>query len=613
MKNTIRSLVPLRLAPALAVAPALLCGVAATAPAQTAGQTTVTMSDANDVMNGQTPKMPAFPKLAKKPGCIRGYVKDVQGKPVADAYILVTAPTAWGRNKNVSARTNTSGYYEMAVPFPVAQVWYAGYAASVHGVRMALPLHPVDGRVESFSKAGEVENFALLPYGVADPAGVAQQANLSDNYYGGAFTVGYWGGDGPTHLPVGATLEITLTPDSPLLGNVPPRTFVIRQTIKEFGGLRINNVPLGRYKITARLVQNGNTVPLRLSENGNADRAGATRNERHGDTAVPHGRRGRKNRSRAARQPWPGRAEHCPGPMKGVFLMDKVFPHPAVMLRAGRPEDAEACGTICYEAFKAIAERHGFPPDIPSVEVASGLLSLALSHPDIYSVVAEADDGRVVGSNFLWEGDTIAGVGPITVDPAVQNGAIGRRLMEDVLERAREKRFAGVRLVQAAYHSRSLSLYAKLGFEVREPLANLQGPALGLEVPGYAVRPAAERDLDACSRLCRRVHGHDRGQELREAIRKGAATLVEHDGRITGYATGIGFFDHAVGEGNQDLKALIGAASAFSGPGFLLPIRNGELFRWCLEQGLRVNQTMTLMSLGLYNEPAGAFLPSVLY
>ena len=31
-----------------------------------------------------------------------------------------------------------------------------------------------------------------------------------------------------------------------------------------------------------------------------------------------------------------------------------------VTLRAGRPADAEACGRICYEAFKAIADQHNF-------------------------------------------------------------------------------------------------------------------------------------------------------------------------------------------------------------------------------------------------------------
>jgi hypothetical protein len=44
-----------------------------------------------------------------------------------------------------------------------------------------------------------------------------------------------------------------------------------------------------------------------------------------------------------------------------------------------------------------------------------------------------------------------------------------------------------------------------------------------------------------------------------------------------------------------------------------LPTRNGELFRWCLQHGLRLVHQMTLMTIGLYNEPAGAYLPSVLY
>jgi predicted N-acetyltransferase YhbS len=270
-----------------------------------------------------------------------------------------------------------------------------------------------------------------------------------------------------------------------------------------------------------------------------------------------------------------------------------------ISLRAGRPEDAEACGAICYEAFKVIAERHNFPPDFPSAEVAAGLLSELFSRGEVYSVVAEVD-GKIVGSNFLWENGIIAGVGPITVSPAAQNGAIGRELMEDVIGRAQSQRFAGVRLVQAAYHNRSLSLYTKLGFDAREPLSVLQGAALRM-------------DLDACNKLCLGVHGHDRGRELLDAIRGGSATVVEHGGRITGYATMIGFLGHAVAESNEDLKALIGAASSFQEPGFLLPTRNSALLRWCLEKGLRVVQPMTLMSTGLYNEPRGAFLPSVIY
>jgi predicted N-acetyltransferase YhbS len=287
------------------------------------------------------------------------------------------------------------------------------------------------------------------------------------------------------------------------------------------------------------------------------------------------------------------------------------MPH-APLLRAGGPQDAEACGVIAYEAFKNIADRHGFPPDFPGPAEAVELATLLLARPDIFSVVAELD-GKVVGSNFLWEEAQIAGVGPITVSPAAQDGSIGRRLMGAVLERARDRGMAGVRLVQAAYHSRSLSLYAKLGFAVREPLATMQGPPLGLQIDGHSVRPATPVDVDACSELCKAVHGHDRRRDLTAGVEMQCATVVEYAGRITGYASLIGFFGHAVGESNDDLKALIGAAPAFPGPGMLVPMRNSDLFRWCLEHGLRVVQTMTLMTRGLYNEPAGPYLPSICF
>jgi predicted N-acetyltransferase YhbS len=281
-------------------------------------------------------------------------------------------------------------------------------------------------------------------------------------------------------------------------------------------------------------------------------------------------------------------------------------------LRIGTPADAERCGTICYEAFKAISDRHHFPPDFPSPEAAVASTGRRLSHADYYGVVAELE-GRIVGSAFLDERAAIASVASITVDPAAQNRMIDRRLMEAILQRVAERRCPGVRLIQAAYNTRSLSLYTKLGFEVREPLVAMQGPPLALPVPGYTVRRAARGDIDECTALCIRVHGHDRRAELVDAIERGRATVVEHADRLTGYATGLGFSGHVVGEGNAALRALIGAASEFSGPGFLLPTRIGAVFRWCLEHGLRIAQPMTLMSIGLYNEPQGVFLPSIVY
>ena len=141
----------------------------------------------------------------------------------------------------------------------------------------------------------------------------------------------------------------------------------------------------------------------------------------------------------------------------------------------------------------------------------------------------------------------------------------------------------------------------------------MQGPALHLRVEGNAVRVATEADLDAANALCQRVHGHTRAGELRVALAQGAASVVERDGRLTGYTTGIGFFGHAVGETTQDVQALIGAADAFAGPGFLVPTRDAALMRWCLQSGLRIVQPMTLMTMGPYTEPRGTFLPSILY
>jgi predicted N-acetyltransferase YhbS len=281
-------------------------------------------------------------------------------------------------------------------------------------------------------------------------------------------------------------------------------------------------------------------------------------------------------------------------------------------LRPGTPDDAEACGRVCYQAFKAIAAEHGFPPEIASAEVATGLLTGLLAHPGFYSVVAERE-GEIVGSNFLDERSKIAGVGPVTVHPEVQNGGIGRRLMRDVMERASARGFAGVRLLTAAHHGRSLSLYASLGFDVREPIACMQGAPIAAEINGCRVRPAVEADLEACNQLCESVHGHDRSGELADAIGQGTAVVVERGGRISGYATAMAFFGHTVGEATDDVKALIAAAPAFDGLGILVPARNAELFRWCLNNRLRVVQVMTLMTIGPYSTPTGAYLPAILY
>jgi predicted N-acetyltransferase YhbS len=287
-----------------------------------------------------------------------------------------------------------------------------------------------------------------------------------------------------------------------------------------------------------------------------------------------------------------------------------------VELREARPDDAEDCGRVVYEAFKGFAERRGFPPDFPAVEAATEFMTAWTAHPDIYGVVAELD-GSVAACNFLDRRDPIYGVGPMTVAPAAQGQGLGRRLMSDVLERGAEG--AGIRLLQAPHNPVSISLYASLGFEVKEPVVRIAGAVRSAPADGIEVRALEPGDIDACAELCRRVHGFERSNELRDAARVPmlTPTVALRDGRVTAYGTGVHFWPlgHGVAETDQDLQALIlGAAAGSEAPvDLLLPVRQAGLFRWALSEGMQVVNPMTLMTTGEYREPQGSWFPSVLY
>lgn len=284
-----------------------------------------------------------------------------------------------------------------------------------------------------------------------------------------------------------------------------------------------------------------------------------------------------------------------------------------VQIRSMRPEDVERCGRICYDAFTGIADKHNFRHDFPAPESAIELMQMLAVRPDVFSVVAESD-GQVIGSNHLMESDAIRAVGPITVDPNAQAKGAGRMLMEAVIERGRNA--AGVRLLQDSFNAASLSLYASLGFDVRDPLVLIEGAVKGEVPPGFEVRPIREDEYESCGELCRSVHGFDRLNELRHTPPMPASFVALREGRITSYTSAPQFWpiNHGVAETEQDMQALlIGAGNQCEQLSFILPTRQTGLFRWLLKQGMRVVKPMTLMSMGEYHEPRGVFLPSVGY
>lgn len=284
-----------------------------------------------------------------------------------------------------------------------------------------------------------------------------------------------------------------------------------------------------------------------------------------------------------------------------------------IELVPAEPQHVGEIGRICYEAFKDIQERHGFPPDFPSVHFARQVLSMLVQRKDFYGVVA-LRDGQPVGSNFLSLTDPVAGVGPITIDCSCQGEGIGRALMQDMLEYAQRNNIAQVRLLQDSFNVASLPLYASLGFDVKGGIAFMQ--ATPAAAPDESVRPVAETDLPAIEELAKRIYRNSRRNEVAAAECYGFAAFVrEQQGRITGYLI-PGIFGHGVAETKEDALALIGEAARRLPPEaarFFCPLGEADFFRDALKTGCRVIKIMNYMAMGPYESPNEVWMPSVLY
>lgn len=285
----------------------------------------------------------------------------------------------------------------------------------------------------------------------------------------------------------------------------------------------------------------------------------------------------------------------------------------SVIIREININDVEIAGKIGYEAFKGIADKHNFPFDFPSVEAAQGFVKMWISHPQIYGVAAE--NGEFIGSNFLTEFDEIRGVGPITVNPNVQSRGTGRELMKAVIERGKNAK--GIRLIQSAYNTKSMSLYASLGFDIKEPLAQMEGIPQAEISTNITIRPMTVDDLTECGELHRRIHGFTRTGELSLCLQGFKPFVAIRDGKIVAYASTVSMWhlNHGVAETELDMFDLLTGASAQLGQpvSLILPTRQASFHRWALQAGLRMIQPMSLMTMGEYHEPKGTWFPSVLY
>ena len=281
-----------------------------------------------------------------------------------------------------------------------------------------------------------------------------------------------------------------------------------------------------------------------------------------------------------------------------------------VELRQAQAGDVPELGRICYEAFKEISDSHGFPTDFSTVEFAQQVVGMLVQREDVYSTAAfEGDTPK--GSNFLNMWGEVVGIGPVSVDPTAQGSGIGRTLMEDVIAEGRRQGYEKIRLCQDSFNMQSLALYASLGFDTKEPLAHLE---LASDQPvDPAVRPATAADLDAMDELCRSIYRISRKGECAVLLDIGFPAFVLERGHITGYLLGSAL-GHGVAESDDEMLALLAAyGAAGAGSQSFVPLRSGELYRRALATGHRNRKVMNLMALGPYEEPQGAFCPSVMF
>jgi len=282
-------------------------------------------------------------------------------------------------------------------------------------------------------------------------------------------------------------------------------------------------------------------------------------------------------------------------------------------IRAAVSGDVAACAATAYAAHARVSAIHNFPSELPTLAIATRFVRSKLEHSRCRGYVAEKD-GYVIGSVFVTGvADCPAGaIGPLTVEPA-HEGGVGAALMEEAVAEATRMGIRQLRLIQSPTHLRSLALYTKAGFDLREPLLIVSNTALSHAADDSGLRRATLGDDSDCASLCRKAYGFMRTVELHEAIGNNTATVLERNDRIVGYACSIGFRGHAVASTVEDLVALVAHAPKSPGPGLPVPTRNGALLRWLFRNGARALWPAAILSIGDFHEPTVPYLPSMLF
>jgi hypothetical protein len=201
----------------------------------------------------------------RKPHTILGDILGLDGKPIPNVIsysVYVWGTTVAAEKTHYGLDVDQNGHFEQQVPDGLYKI-KATCIVENAGHRVPVDLVWIDDKkqgVDQSSASGIVKDFRLVTNGLKpgeDPKG-------TNSYYGGIFAVNgppynVTQGSFSTRHP-GAKLQLTLTPQGPLVDGSRIAPFTIEMDVREADySAHPRNIPLGAYKVSAMLIEKDGT------------------------------------------------------------------------------------------------------------------------------------------------------------------------------------------------------------------------------------------------------------------------------------------------------------------------------------------------------------------
>ena len=224
--------------------------------------------------------LPKLKALAPKPNYVIGRCVNMAGKPLAGVKIFIKGVTmAGGEKTETFTKTKADGTYSIRVPDGSYSV-YADYAVDAYDESYSFRIEALDGESDTQdSKDGVVEDFVWKIQGLRPDkkAKATSEDEWNYSYYGGRIkpdterSLGqYANTEDATSLsqtyPQDSQLEITLTPEGPLIDGSTAKTITEQLRLGDMGLWKfgIRNIPVGLYNASVKVITpDGQKVAVR--------------------------------------------------------------------------------------------------------------------------------------------------------------------------------------------------------------------------------------------------------------------------------------------------------------------------------------------------------------